>query len=137
MRAKDLAVSNAELTLAVTRLEAFAEIARAVGGETELRTVLDRILEHGRAIVEARTLVAYLEQDGELGGGRGHRRAAAAGTCRPRASGSTEDLIESRARRPRSPSARGPPALAGGDARRAGGGRDRSRASPSATRPRS
>ena len=56
------AVSNAELTLAVTRLEAFAEIARAVGGETELRTVLDRILEHGRAIVGARTLVAYLEE---------------------------------------------------------------------------
>ena len=44
IRANDLAVSNAELTLAVTRLEAFAEIARAVGGETELRTVLDRIL---------------------------------------------------------------------------------------------
>ena len=66
IRADDLAVSNAELSLAVTRLEAFAEIARAVGGETELRTVLDRILEHGREIVEARKLVAYLEQDGRL-----------------------------------------------------------------------
>jgi signal transduction histidine kinase len=66
IRAHDLAVSNAELTLAVTRLEAFTEIARAVGGETELRTVLDRILAHGRAIVDARTLVAYLEQNGEL-----------------------------------------------------------------------
>jgi signal transduction histidine kinase len=65
LRAHDLAVSNAELTLAVTRLEAFAEIARAVGGETELRTVLDRILSHGRAIVGARTLVAYLEATGE------------------------------------------------------------------------
>jgi signal transduction histidine kinase len=92
VRAKDLAVSNAELTLAVTRLEAFAEIARAVGGETELRTVLDRILEHGRAIVEARTLVAYLEQDGEL--------VAAAPTDGLRAglparAASTEELIES------------------------------------------
>jgi signal transduction histidine kinase len=66
IRAHDLAVSNAELTLAVTRLEAFAEIARAVGGETELHTVLDRILEHGRAIVGARTLVAYLDENGEL-----------------------------------------------------------------------
>jgi signal transduction histidine kinase len=66
LRAEDLAISNAELTRAVTRLEAFAEIARAVGGETELETVLDRILAHGRAIVEARGLVAYLEQDGEL-----------------------------------------------------------------------
>jgi signal transduction histidine kinase len=66
MQAHDLAVSNAELKLAVTRLEAFAEIARAVGGETELRTVLDRILDHGREIVGARTLVVYLEQDGEL-----------------------------------------------------------------------
>jgi signal transduction histidine kinase len=92
VRAKDLEVSNAELTLAVTRLEAFAEIARAVGGETELRTVLDRILEHGRAIVEARTLVAYLEQNGEL--------VAAAPTDGLRAGlparvGSTEELIES------------------------------------------
>jgi signal transduction histidine kinase len=92
VRAKELEVSNAELTLAVTRLEAFAEIARAVGGETELRTVLDRILEHGRAIVEARTLVAYLEQNGEL--------VAAAPTDGPRAGlpvrvGSTEELIES------------------------------------------
>ncbi len=65
IRAHDLGVSNAELTLAVTRLEAFTEIARAVGGETELRTVLDRILAHGRAIVDARTLVAYLEPTGE------------------------------------------------------------------------
>jgi signal transduction histidine kinase len=91
IRAHDLAVSNAELTLAVTRLEAFAEIARAVGGETELRTVLDRILEHGRAIVGARTLVAYLEQNGEL--------VAAATDASPAdlptRARSTDDLIES------------------------------------------
>lgn len=66
VRADDLAISNAELSLAVTRLEAFAEIARAVGGETELRTVLDRLLQHGREIVEAQTLVAYLQDNGEL-----------------------------------------------------------------------
>jgi signal transduction histidine kinase len=66
VRAHDLEASNTQLTLAVTQLEAFAQIARAVGGETELGTVLERILENGRAIVGARTLVAYLEQDGEL-----------------------------------------------------------------------
>ena len=92
VRAKDLEVANAELTLAVTRLEAFAEIARAVGGETELRTVLDRILEHGRSIAEAHTLVAYLEQNGEL--------VAAAATDGwlaglPHRAASTEELIQS------------------------------------------
>jgi signal transduction histidine kinase len=66
VRADDLAVSNAELTLAVTRLEAFTEIARAVGGETELSAVLDLILEHGREILEARTLAVYLKEHGAL-----------------------------------------------------------------------
>lgn len=89
-RADDLADSNAELTLAVTRLEAFADIARSVGGETELRTVLDRILEHGKAIVEAQTLVIYLQERGEL--------VAAAPTHGmpaglPDRVGSTEDLL--------------------------------------------
>ena len=92
IRAHDLAVSNAELTLAVTRLEAFAEIARAVGGETELRTVLDRILTHGRAIVGARTLVAYLEEEGEL-----VAAAATDGSLAglPASARSTDDLIGS------------------------------------------
>ena len=66
LRAEDLVESNTELTRAVTRLEAFAEIARAVGGETELERVLNRILEHGRAIVEANRVVVYLERDGRL-----------------------------------------------------------------------
>ena len=92
IRAHDLAVSNAELTLAVTRLEAFAEIARAVGGETELRTVLDRILSHGRAIVgrapwwrtsnKMATLVAAAATDSSLAG-------------LPARARSTDDLIES------------------------------------------
>ena len=85
MHADDLAVSNSELKLAVTRLEAFAEIARAVGGETELRTVLDRILDRGREIVEAGTLVVYLEQDGKL--------AAAASTDELRAG--LPEMVES------------------------------------------
>jgi signal transduction histidine kinase len=92
VRATDLEVSNAELTLAVTRLEAFAEIARAVGGETQLRIVLDRILEHGRAIVEARVIVAYLEEEGELVAAAptdGHRAGL------PDRVASTEELMES------------------------------------------
>ena len=76
IRAHDLAVSNAELTLAVTRLEAFAEIARAVGGETELRTVLDRILEHGRAIVGGAHAGRLPRGERRAGGGGRHRRLA-------------------------------------------------------------
>ena len=79
LRAEDLVESNTELTRAVTRLEAFAEIARAVGGETELERVLNRILEHGRAIVEANRVVVYLERDGRLVANAGHRRDVRAG----------------------------------------------------------
>ncbi|HEY1509752.1 MAG TPA: ATP-binding protein [Solirubrobacteraceae bacterium] len=54
------------LARSVERLEAFAEIARAVGGETELGRVLALILAHGRGIVSARTLVVYLPEGDEL-----------------------------------------------------------------------
>ena len=64
--ADQLEGSNRELARSVERLEAFAEIARAVGGETELERVLSLILAHGREIVAARTLVMYLPEGGEL-----------------------------------------------------------------------
>jgi signal transduction histidine kinase len=64
--ADELETSNRGLARSVERLEAFAEIARAVGGETELDRVLSLILAHGREIVAARTLVMYLPEDGEL-----------------------------------------------------------------------
>jgi signal transduction histidine kinase len=64
--ADELETSNQGLARSVERLEAFAEIARAVGGETELDRVLSLILAHGREIVAARTLVMYLPEDGEL-----------------------------------------------------------------------
>jgi signal transduction histidine kinase len=64
--ADQLESSNRGLARSVERLEAFAEIARAVGGETELDRVLSLILAHGREIVAARTLVVYLPEDGEL-----------------------------------------------------------------------
>ncbi len=64
--ADQLAGSNRDLARSVGRLEAFAEIARAVGGETDLERVLSLILAHGREIVSARTLVIYLPDGGEL-----------------------------------------------------------------------
>ena len=64
--ADQLESSNRDLARSVERLEAFAEIARAVGGETELDRVLKLILAQGREIVAARTLVMYLPEGGEL-----------------------------------------------------------------------
>ncbi len=57
--AEQLERANQHLARSVERLEAFAEIARAVGGETDLSRVLALILEHGREIVAARFLVVY------------------------------------------------------------------------------
>ena len=64
--ADQLEASNRGLARSVERLEAFAEIARAVGGETELERVLSLILAQGREIVAARTLVVYLPDGDEL-----------------------------------------------------------------------
>ena len=64
--ADQLEGSNRGLARSVERLEAFAEIARAVGGETELDRVLALILAHGREIVAADTLVMYLPEGDEL-----------------------------------------------------------------------
>lgn len=50
----------------VDQLEAFAEIARAVGGETDLERILGLILSHGKEIVGARTLLALLPEGEEL-----------------------------------------------------------------------
>ncbi|MHB8693403.1 MAG: GAF domain-containing sensor histidine kinase [Solirubrobacteraceae bacterium] len=63
--AEQLARANHQLARTVEQLEAFSEIARAVGGETELRRVLSLILEHGRGIV-SRRLVVYLLEGEEL-----------------------------------------------------------------------
>ncbi len=64
--ADQLEASNRGLARSVERLEAFAEIARAVGGETELERVLSLILGQGREILGARTLVMYLPEGDEL-----------------------------------------------------------------------
>ncbi len=64
--ADELERANDRLTLSVQRLEAFAEIARAVGGETDLARVLDLITRHGSEIVGARRLVVCLADGDEL-----------------------------------------------------------------------
>jgi signal transduction histidine kinase len=55
-----------ELERAVTGLEATTEVARAVGGETDLDRMLETIVKRARALVEARSLVILLEDHGEL-----------------------------------------------------------------------
>ena len=65
--ADQLARANQRLAQSVERLEAFAEIARAVGGETDLQRVLSLILDHGREVVAARRLLVCLPEGEELG----------------------------------------------------------------------
>src|SRR3954471_22549744 len=55
-----------ELERAVIGLEATTEIARAVGGETDLDRILELIAKRGRALVSARTVAILLEDGGEL-----------------------------------------------------------------------
>jgi signal transduction histidine kinase len=76
--ADQLESSNQVLVRSVQRLEAFAQIARAVGGETDLERILSLILTHGREIVAARTLLVYLPNGDEL--------AAVSGSAAPSAS---------------------------------------------------
>lgn len=59
-------MSDDELTRAVRRLQAAADVALAVGGETEVGPMLDAIVERGRALVDARALVILLREGGEL-----------------------------------------------------------------------
>jgi signal transduction histidine kinase len=55
-----------QLERAVARLEATTEIARAIGGETNLDRVLETIVKRARALVEARSVVILLEDRNEL-----------------------------------------------------------------------
>ncbi len=70
---RDVEEQRDDFERAVRSLEATAEIARAVGGETDLDRILETIVKRGRALIEARTLLILLEDRGEL------RVAAAAG----------------------------------------------------------
>jgi signal transduction histidine kinase len=55
-----------EMEHAVHRLEATTEIARAVGGETDLDRILEVVVERGRALVDARSLLILLREGEEL-----------------------------------------------------------------------
>jgi PAS domain S-box-containing protein len=55
-----------ELRRAVRRLQAAADVAIAVGGETQLDRVLEAIVERGRALVEARALIIMLREGEDL-----------------------------------------------------------------------
>jgi signal transduction histidine kinase len=62
----DVERRRTELERAVRSLEATTEIARAVGGETDLARVLETIVKRARALVEARSLVILLAAGDEL-----------------------------------------------------------------------
>jgi signal transduction histidine kinase len=66
MYAGELERANARLAQSVLRLEAFAQIAREVGGETDLERVLALILRQGREIIAARELLVFLREGDEL-----------------------------------------------------------------------
>ncbi|HWA53403.1 MAG TPA: GAF domain-containing sensor histidine kinase [Solirubrobacterales bacterium] len=55
-----------EMEQAVHRLEATSEIARAVGGETDLDRILEIVVKRGRALVAARSLLILLRDGEEL-----------------------------------------------------------------------
>jgi signal transduction histidine kinase len=55
-----------ELERTVATLEATGQIARAVGGETDLEVILELVAKRGRALVSARALLIELKQGDEL-----------------------------------------------------------------------
>lgn len=57
---------EAEVEGALKRAETSVDIARAVGGETDVERVLDLIVKRARALVEARTVLVLLRREGRL-----------------------------------------------------------------------
>lgn len=55
-----------EMGRAVHRLEATNEVARAVGGETDLDRILEIVVKRGRALLEARSLLILLRAGEDL-----------------------------------------------------------------------
>ncbi len=74
--ADQLERANETLGRTVEQLEAFAEIARAVGGETDLERVLSLILAHGREVVPADRLVLFLPDGDQLAAAGGDELGA-------------------------------------------------------------
>lgn len=65
-RYTEVEAQRSELERTVEALDATVQIARAVGGETDLETVLALVAKRGRALVRARTLVIERERAGEM-----------------------------------------------------------------------
>jgi two-component system, NarL family, sensor histidine kinase DevS len=63
---RDIESQRDEMERALHRLEATTEIARAVGGETDLGRILEIVVKRARALVEARTLLILLRGGEEL-----------------------------------------------------------------------
>lgn len=63
---RSVASRGDEMERAVHKLEATTEIARAVGGETNLERILEIVVKRGRALVEARSLLILLRDGDEL-----------------------------------------------------------------------
>jgi hypothetical protein len=57
---------RASLQQTVDALDATIQIARALGGETDLNAILALVAKRGRALVSARTLIIELLSGGEL-----------------------------------------------------------------------
>jgi signal transduction histidine kinase len=55
-----------DLERSVAALDATVQIARAVGGETDLGVILELVAKRGRALVSARTLVIELARGGDM-----------------------------------------------------------------------
>jgi len=65
-RYRDVEVQRAELKRSVDALDATVQIARALGGETDLDLILGLVAKRGRALVAARALVIEHEHAGEM-----------------------------------------------------------------------
>ena len=65
-RYSGLEAQHAALSRTVDALDATLQIARALGGETELEPILALVAKRGRALVSARALVIEHEQNGEM-----------------------------------------------------------------------
>jgi len=85
----DVEAQRAELARTVQALDATVQIARAVGGETNLDSVLALVAKRGRALVSARALVIEQQHAGEI------TVAAAAGELQDGLVGRTVDRDES------------------------------------------
>ena len=62
----DVAAQRSELKRTVEALDATVQIARAVGGETNLDAVLELVAKRGRALVSARALVIEQQRGAEI-----------------------------------------------------------------------